>query len=195
MTARRGYRLIDGALPFDSAPSRWSMWLRRRLFAVTPDDAIAVIDALEAAGCRPCLAGGWGIDALLGRQSRRHADLDVIIAPETVPAARRALMAAGFHELSEGVAAGPHMPVRVVARNAAGRSVDLLPLGLEALGPRSASAPVPFGGPDPAVAGQIGHRRIRCLSAGLQWHFHQGHPARAHNRNDLFRLEARLETN
>ena len=35
---------------------------------------------LEAAGIDYWLSGGWGLDALLGRQSRTHDDLDLVVA-------------------------------------------------------------------------------------------------------------------
>lgn len=174
-------------------PSAWVAGLRARLFAINADEVIAVLDALEVAGCEPCLAGGWGVDALLGRQTRHHADLDVIIAEDTLPAARCALVAAGYDELEEGVAAGPYMPVRVVARDPAGHTVDLLPLHLERLGSQAASAPAPFASPQPATIGHIRDRPVRCLSAGLQWKFHQGYPVGSHDRHDLPQLRAQLD--
>jgi lincosamide nucleotidyltransferase A/C/D/E len=44
--------------------------------AVRAEDVLAVLDRLGAAGVAVWLDGGWGIDALLGRQSRAHADAD-----------------------------------------------------------------------------------------------------------------------
>ena len=37
-------------------------------------EVLRVLDALEVAGVRASLTGGWGIDALLGRQTRAHGD-------------------------------------------------------------------------------------------------------------------------
>ena len=42
-------------------------------------EVVAVVAALERSGCRVWLEGGWGVDALAGRQTRAHRDLDVAI--------------------------------------------------------------------------------------------------------------------
>jgi lincosamide nucleotidyltransferase A/C/D/E len=40
-------------------------------------EVMRVLRALEAAGVRYWLEGGWGVDALAGRQTRPHRDLDI----------------------------------------------------------------------------------------------------------------------
>ena len=47
--------------------------------AVTLDAVLEVLTALEDAPCRAWIAGGWGVDALAGRQTREHRDLDLAI--------------------------------------------------------------------------------------------------------------------
>jgi len=39
------------------------------------DEVHAVLDALGTAGIPTWVAGGWGVDALAGRQTRAHRDL------------------------------------------------------------------------------------------------------------------------
>ena len=43
--------------------------------------------------------GGWGVDALLGRQTRKHDDLDIAIPHKDVPKLRRILAEKGFNEI------------------------------------------------------------------------------------------------
>jgi lincosamide nucleotidyltransferase A/C/D/E len=57
---------------------------------MTADDVLEVIDALEGAGVSVWIDGGWGIDALVGEQTRPHDDLDVVIRIEDAVAARSA---------------------------------------------------------------------------------------------------------
>ena len=40
---------------------------------------LAVIGLLEAEGIDVWLDGGWGVDALLGHQTREHDDLDLVV--------------------------------------------------------------------------------------------------------------------
>jgi lincosamide nucleotidyltransferase A/C/D/E len=46
---------------------------------VTAEDVVEICKKLSANGIQVWLTGGWGIDALLGEQSRPHKDLDVIM--------------------------------------------------------------------------------------------------------------------
>ena len=47
-------------------------------------DVIEVINALGSASVDVWVHGGWGIDALLGEQTRAHDDLDVILVQMTL---------------------------------------------------------------------------------------------------------------
>ncbi len=40
-------------------------------------EILEVLDAVRSTGCRFWLEGGWGVDALVGRQTRPHRDVDV----------------------------------------------------------------------------------------------------------------------
>ncbi len=59
-------------------------------------EVIRVLDALEAAGIRAGITGGWGIDALLRRETRAHGDLDLGVAAEAVDRAIEAVRPLGI---------------------------------------------------------------------------------------------------
>jgi len=40
---------------------------------------------MELSSLDVCLDGGWGVDALLGEQTREHGDLDIILNVEDLP--------------------------------------------------------------------------------------------------------------
>ena len=65
----------------ESSPVRSMLGpLRDRLRgAMKIDEVERVLSALESHDVPVCLAGGWGVDALLGRQTRSHDDLDIVI--------------------------------------------------------------------------------------------------------------------
>jgi lincosamide nucleotidyltransferase A/C/D/E len=88
-------------------------------------DASRIIDQLEAAGLVVWLDGGWGVDALVGRQTRPHQDLDLVIASDDLPAAQQTLAAAGF---AYDATAIPGLPGRLVLVDGDGRQVDLHPV-------------------------------------------------------------------
>jgi lincosamide nucleotidyltransferase A/C/D/E len=53
-------------------------------------DVLVVLDQLDRAGLMVWLDGGWGVDALLGRHSRPHQDLDLVIARDDCAVAQEA---------------------------------------------------------------------------------------------------------
>src|SRR5215831_8939705 len=76
---------------------------------------LAVLDVVPDA----VVDGGWGIDALVGRPTRAHDDLDLVIPADREDAAVDALASLGFAELTD------ERPARLVVSRADGRSVDL----------------------------------------------------------------------
>jgi lincosamide nucleotidyltransferase A/C/D/E len=66
------------------------------LTRATAEDVIELYSALRAERVRLWVDGGWGIDALLGRQSRLHKDFDAVAAFEDLPALTRLLDSCGF---------------------------------------------------------------------------------------------------
>ena len=57
---------------------------------------VKVYRLLQEAGIETWLQGGWGIDALLGRQTRDHKDLDLLIEVDHVARLLRLLDSHGF---------------------------------------------------------------------------------------------------
>ena len=51
--------------------------MRAEFEGMRPGDVLRVLDALDAAGIATHLEGGWGVDALAGRWTRAHRDVDV----------------------------------------------------------------------------------------------------------------------
>jgi Aminoglycoside-2''-adenylyltransferase len=51
---------------------------------MTLEDVVEVLTALDAGGIDYWVEGGWGIDALLGRQTREHRDLDLGVGLDEV---------------------------------------------------------------------------------------------------------------
>jgi lincosamide nucleotidyltransferase A/C/D/E len=130
-------------------------------------DVIEILDTLASAGIDDAwLDGGWGVDALLGEQTRPHQDVDLVVRIEDVPAMRAALSAAGF-ELVEGVPDS-----NFVLRDRRGREVDVHPVRFDAAGNGVYRME---NGQDwlfPAEGftgrGRIGRREVRCLSPDVQ---------------------------
>jgi hypothetical protein len=63
----------------EAGPKSVVVALGWRLTAAMLDatDVLGILDQLDGAGLMVWLDGGWGVDALLGRHSRPHQDLDL----------------------------------------------------------------------------------------------------------------------
>lgn len=57
---------------------------------------LEVIDRLVESGIAVWIDGGWGVDALVGQQTRPHTDLDLVIAQADCSAGRAALEPLGY---------------------------------------------------------------------------------------------------
>src|SRR5918993_2198375 len=66
---------------------------------VNARNAIELLDLFESVGLEVYVDGGWGVDALLGCQTRRHRDLDITLPANGVPLLRRLLSVAGFVQI------------------------------------------------------------------------------------------------
>jgi lincosamide nucleotidyltransferase A/C/D/E len=65
---------------------------------MTADDVLDILAALRQAGVDVWIGGGWGIDALVGEQTRPHRDLDLAHRDNQEPAVVATLAKAGFVE-------------------------------------------------------------------------------------------------
>lgn len=144
------------------------------------DEVIRVLDTLAAAGCRAWVAGGWGVDVLMGRQTREHGDLDLAIDAARLAEGLRALDQIGY------VVEVDWLPVRVALAGAG--QVDLHPVVFDE---RGDGVQAGFDGEVfryPAAGFTIGTmagRPVPCLAADLQLLFREGYELRDVDRHDL----------
>jgi lincosamide nucleotidyltransferase A/C/D/E len=150
-----------------------------------------VVQLLEAARVEVVLDGGWGVDALLGRQTREHRDLDVIVPATDVARLRESLGAKGFAPKAGGSA------TNFVLVDALGREVDVHAIAFDARGFGVFQLPDGRRWPFPPSAfqgqGQVAGRRVRCLSAEAQVQCHgQGYVPAEKDLADMERLQERF---
>ncbi|MFG3101225.1 nucleotidyltransferase domain-containing protein [Streptomyces sp. NPDC048182] len=153
---------------------------------MTAEDVLSVLALLRRAGADVWIGGGWGIDALVGEETRDHRDLDLMHRQDQEAAVVAALSGAGFVESLD------QRPVRFVVTHADGREIDLHPLVVANDGSAvqaSFEPERPFRYPASCfVSGGIGATAVPCLSAEQQAHFHQGYEPADRDRQDMARL-------
>lgn len=154
-------------------------------------EVVRLLTLLEADDVTVWLDGGWGVDALLERQTRVHDDLDLIIELADVPRLTALLQAAGY-ELIAGAA-----PRSFVAVDAAGRQIDVHPVVFDAA--RGGGVyQMEVGGewvyPAAGFAGRgsVAGRPVRCLSADVQVLVHDGYKLTDKDYGELYLLHERF---
>lgn len=154
-------------------------------------DALTVIRALEAGGVDVWLGdGGWGVDALLGEQTRPHKDVDIIVRVDQADDLVTVLEDRGF-TVVEG-----RLHSCFVLRDRHGRTVDVHPVVFDEAGNGNYTmengevwvyAAAWFGG-----TGTLQGRPVRCLSAEGQVLCHTGYPLDEDDRRDMAALHRRF---
>jgi [ribosomal protein S5]-alanine N-acetyltransferase len=163
----------------------------RPLHASMPEETVLrVLATLSERNVPVWVAGGWGIDALLGEQTRTHADLDLAYRVEDEPALFDGLAQLGYRIVLD------HRPSRIAVADDAGHEVDLHPVrfdvhgfGVQA-GLHGEAFHYPANG---FTTGLIGRTRVGCLTAEQQLRFHTGYQPRDRDRLDLARLKGILK--
>jgi lincosamide nucleotidyltransferase A/C/D/E len=170
---RRALRPLGSLLPSSLAER-----VRGALFPMPMAEVERVLALLDDVGLAVVVGGGWGIDALLGRATRRHRDLDLVVPSDAdAEAVIDALASIGYRRVEGETPGGGWMPILLVTRNPRGRTVDILPV-----------AKVAESGA--TTTGRIGGRTVTCLSPAIQSLFHSGYDQRPVDQRDLAALRA-----
>ena len=158
---------------------------------MTAANVVEVLDRLEEAGVRSWLDGGWGIDALLERQTRPHDDLDLTMVAADAESALAALAPLGFAVMTDTRPTGfvlrapddRRIDVHLVTFDAAGDAVYILDDGTPWPYPRDS-----FDG-----VGRVGGREVPCMSVTGQILGHIGYEPDEQDRQDMRLLRERFD--
>ena len=138
-------------------------------------EVVFLVSAMERAGVRFWIDGGWGVDALVGRQTRPHDDLDVVVVSEDVGVLVDTLARLHF-AVAEDV-----RPTRLVLRDHVGRQVDVHPVEIDPVDGTGWQRGAMPDGSDAAYpakelgTGEIEGRAVPCISPALQLEHHTGY--------------------
>lgn len=159
---------------------------------LTAEQAVELCDALKGASVRYWVIGGWGVDALLGRETRSHKDLDILALVDDLPQLRRMFEDEGFtmsHVWNESrwiEGAGEPWPTAFVGEDAVGRALDVHLIGVPHDGPVVQHYDNPWPLPESfAASGTIAGRAIPCVSRATQVKMHAGYALPEEHQLDL----------
>jgi lincosamide nucleotidyltransferase A/C/D/E len=150
------------------------------------EDVIELLDLLEQEGIGVVVDGGWGVDALLGRQTRAHDDLDIAIEHKDVVKLQRLLEPKGFREIPQLNSSD----FNFLITNPVGQKVDL---HCYVLDPRGQCT---YGISCPAESltgmGSIGSRVVKCISPAWVVKFHTRYEPDENEFRDVHAICARI---
>lgn len=164
---------------------------------LSAEDAASLCGRLEEHRIRFWVMGGWGVDALLQRQTRPHKDLDVLVLLGDLAKLRQLLDEQGFslkrvwQESRRLDEAADHWPTAFVVADAQGREIDVhvIDIGPDGHIVQHYDDPWPL---PAAIAGQgsIAGTDVTCVSRETQLAMHTGYSLPDGHLRDLELLRA-----
>ncbi len=149
-----------------------------------------IISLIESKQLPVWVDGGWGVDALLGRTTRDHQDLDIAIKLSDTHSISELLIELGYHVFHD------EMPTRLEMRDSYDHRVDLHPLTFDAEGnglqelQNGSSGTYTVEGL--SGTGAIDGQPVKCLSPAIQMRFHRGYEPDENDRHDVDLLAQRF---
>jgi lincosamide nucleotidyltransferase A/C/D/E len=152
-------------------------------------DVAALLELLGERSLRAWVAGGWGADALGGKQTRMHRDVDLAVDAEQLPDVIDVLSGLGYEITTDW------LPSRVELTDRENRRIDLHLVHFRADGSgwQSGLADTSFEyRADGFATGTIDGRPVPCLSGSQQLSFRTGYDWRGVDHHDVSLIRAAL---
>ena len=147
-------------------------------------DVIDFYRTLEARDVPVWIDGGWNVDALLGKQTRPHKDLDIAIQQKHVQELRDLLEEQGYKEIKLEVS----RPHNFVLGDGRGREIDVHVIVLDYQGNGIYGPPENcemYTAASLTGVGTIGGCPVRCISPEWAIKFHTGYELKDKDFHDV----------
>jgi len=146
---------------------------------MTASDVVETLRLFDRNRIEVYVDGGWGVDALLGEQTRPHTDLDIAIQHKDVPLVRALLGARGYRDMPRD----DTRDCNFVLGDDRGHQVDVHSYTFDSAGNHV------YGVEYPAESltgkGMINGYLVRCISPGWAVRFHTGYEPDANDYRDV----------
>ena len=123
--------------------------------------------------------GGWGVDALLGRQTRRHGDLDIAMQHQDVQRLRNLLSLQGYKDIPRD----DSWECNFVLGDDQGHQIDIHTYSFDAEGRHIFGLAYPF--ESLAGRGSINGVPVRCITPEWMVKFHSGYTLDENDYHDV----------
>jgi lincosamide nucleotidyltransferase A/C/D/E len=149
---------------------------------MSADAVVQLLQLFEQHGIEVVVDGGWGVDALLGEQTRFHADLDIALEHKDVPKLRALLEAHGYKDVPRD----DTRDCNFVMGDEQGHEVDFHSYTFDAQGTLVFGVAYPFD--SLTGTGAIQGYSVKCISAEWMVKFHSGYELDENDYHDVSAL-------
>lgn len=159
---------------------------------MTSEDVARLVRLLGETGIEVWLDGGWAVDALLGEQTRRHDDVDIVVRDADLPRVLEILAKEGFGRTGAG------RPFNRVLQDGRGRKVDVHAIVFDSSG-NGLYGPASTDGKQEmyeagALSGRgvVGGEAVQCVSPNFLMTYYTGYPISPSDAHDVQQLHRRF---
>ena len=146
---------------------------------MTAADVIEIVRLFEQNDIELTIDGGWGVDALLGKQTRTHADLDIAVQHKDVTSIRALLEARGYREIPRD----DTWECNFVLEDDQRHQVDVHSYTFDDEGKLVYGVEYPF--ESLTGSGTVSGHAVKCISPEWMVKFHDGYPLDADDYHDV----------
>ncbi len=146
---------------------------------MTAKDVIEIVQLLSQNHIDVCIDGGWGVDALLGEQTRIHADLDIAIQHADVAQTRTLLEARGYKDVPRD----DTRDCNFVLGDDQGHQIDIHSYTFDSAGNYVYGVEYPYDSLN--GAGSVNGYPVKCISPEWLVRFHTGYKLDDNDYHDV----------
>ena len=136
---------------------------------MTARDVVEFVQLLAQYHITVHIDGGWGVDALLGEQTRVHSDLDIAVQHKDVPQVRALLEARGYEDIPRD----DTWECNFVLGDAKGHQIDIHSYSFDPEGNHIFGVEYPYD--SLTGTGSIDGYPVKCISPEWMVRFHTGY--------------------
>jgi len=145
-------------------------------------DVVQLLQLFEHNGIDVVVDGGWGVDALLGKQTRSHGDVDIALQHSDVPKLRALLEAHGYKDVPRD----DTWECNFVMGDDKGHEVDFHSYTFDASGKITFGVLYPID--SLTGTGLIQGYPVKCITPEWMVKFHSGYELDENDYRDVFAL-------
>ena len=149
---------------------------------MTGDDVVQLLQLFDQNGLDVVVDGGWGVDALLGKQTRLHGDVDIALQHKDVPQLRALLGTYGYKDVPRD----DTWECNFVMGDDKGHEVDFHSYTFDADGKHVFGVSYPID--SLTGTGSIQGYPVKCISPEWMVKFHSGYELDENDYRDVLAL-------